>query len=59
MPKRYGKARTAHNKLVAKLHKSNDGRPGFIGVVTDFQLTNADGSVTKLKPGALFFGGSK
>jgi len=57
MPKRYGKARTAQNKLVASIRRKNVGKPGFIGVVTDFELTTTDGKVIKRGPGALFFGG--
>ena len=54
MPKRYGKARTAQNKLVARIRRKNVSKPGFIGVVTDFELTTADGKAVHLKPGALF-----
>lgn len=54
MSKRYGKARTARNKLVNRIRRKHESTPGFLGVSLSLELTTSDGTVRTLGPGALF-----
>lgn len=43
-------------RRIRRLIKANQGRPGFIGAVTEITLNTEDCRSVKLGPGALFFG---